>query len=228
LPRDAAYAHRQARALELRIAGCSQAEIAAQVGVSQPAVSRMIKRALRDRQAQGVDSLRALEHARGEALHKQMWRYAEKGSTSAAMVLARLMDRRAKMLGLDPQGNGQGVGVQHDYFAQVLVATTEEAEDVFAQHRAAVMADQPSMHTVPVLETTAELGEVTSTQEAADAAERLVANVTPEPARLQMRVYIFARTYTPFGPVEATRAMDVNEVSEAARLNERNGNDGNE
>lgn len=118
-PARANTAFRQARALELRIEGYTQDQIAEALGVTQPTVCRMIKRALKERTTMGADELRRLEHERMESLHAEMWRYAKKGDTAAASVVTRLMERRAKLHGLDaPQVSG---GAGEDGQVQTLM-----------------------------------------------------------------------------------------------------------
>src|SRR5262245_28698298 len=106
LPRDVNHQVRQARALELRLEGYSLQEIANRVGVHVSTASRMIRRALAQRQVQGVDALRQLEHERSKALTQIMWALAKNGNTRAAGVVTRLMDRKARLLGLDLETAG--------------------------------------------------------------------------------------------------------------------------
>lgn len=201
MPADVNYKQRQARALEMRIEGYSQAEIAAQVGVSQSAVSRMLKKALHERTAQRVDDLRQLEYERGEALHRQMWQYAKKGNTGAAAVLTRLMDRRAKLLGLDPQRDGDGEGggrINHDYFAYVMVYISEEAEKQLGElQRMAEMwgVNDPNPTFVGDLVVPADLAKQ-GEEGAFEAAKRAVVAVMPKPP-VYMRTIVFHQNYRP-------------------------------
>ena len=92
---------RKSMALDLRVKGYSQAEIAKQLGVTQPTVSRYIQAALNERQEMSVNAWRRLEEARIEAIERSMWQALGRGNTQAALVLTRLLDRRAKLYGLD-------------------------------------------------------------------------------------------------------------------------------
>jgi predicted transcriptional regulator len=66
LPDDVNRAARADMAVKLRIAGASQREIARATGLSQSAVSRVIKRALSEQRQQSAEELRAVEGARLE------------------------------------------------------------------------------------------------------------------------------------------------------------------
>lgn len=112
---DAAYESRKAQALELRIRGFNQVEIAEMVGVNQSTVSRMLRKALKERQAAGVDDLRALEGARLDELHKALFKQAVKGDVSSAAVVVRVADRRARLFGLDAHTEG-GETMRHYTF----------------------------------------------------------------------------------------------------------------
>lgn len=101
--RDLNARERESQALKLRIEGQSQQQIAEALGMSQSAISRAIKRALAARTVEEVDELRALESERLDALQGEMWRQVKRGNVGAGMVIARLMDRRARMVGLDAQ-----------------------------------------------------------------------------------------------------------------------------
>ena len=200
LTKDINFRQRQARALEMRIEGYSQYEIAREVGVSQSAVSRMLKRALDERTAQRVDDLRTLEYERGEALHRQLWQQAKKGNTGAASVLTRLMDRRAKMLGLDPQPDGAGGKIHCDYFAHILIYTSEEAGrqlEVLQRDAEAwgYSEDKPHASFVGDLVVPPELA-AQGLAGAQEAAQRAVVAVMPQPP-IFMQAIIFHRNYRP-------------------------------
>lgn len=130
LPQDASARQRRAEALELRVAGLRQAEIARRVGVTQPQVSRMIKQALHEREVAGVDQLRAVEALRIDGLHAAFWPSAtERRDVGAAHVILKASDRRSKLLGLDQGGEGGADGVRHEYFAYAMVDLAEAASD---------------------------------------------------------------------------------------------------
>lgn len=91
------------RALELALAGATYQKIAEQLGYSSRAAAyRSVKRAL-DRNApdpRAVDELRAKEAARLDRLQQAHWVSALNGSTEATHMVLKIMDRRARLLGL--------------------------------------------------------------------------------------------------------------------------------
>ena len=129
LAADASAQHRRNQALKLRIESHTQAEIAAILGVKQPAVSKMLKNALRAEQAEGEDALRQLEYQRMELLHQQMGKAAKQGHAGAGNVIVRASERRSKLMGLDelPSENGNGGGVLVSVWVQALTLDTPEA-----------------------------------------------------------------------------------------------------
>jgi predicted transcriptional regulator len=143
LKKDLNAGLRAAQALELRITGMSQQQIADQLGVNQSSVSRMITKALKQHKAEGVDDLRKIDSQRMEQLHQIAWRYAEKGDMQAAGVITRLLDRRARLFGLDAAG-ANGEGVQVHYSVSALVFTAEDARLVLAER----LAQRPDPQTV--------------------------------------------------------------------------------
>jgi hypothetical protein len=136
MPERANARARRALALELRLSGMRQQDIAEQIGVGQPRVSRMIKQALAEREAAGVDRLRAVEYERLERLNRAFWAPAVKGDASAAHVVLKASDRRGKLMGLDvaPEPATGGGGVQ-SYQAMVLVTLSDEANTALAAWR---------------------------------------------------------------------------------------------
>lgn len=198
-PLDVNAIQRRNMALELRIRGHSQRQIAQAVGVSQPQVSRMIAKALHEQQAEHVDDLRAIEGERMERLHAAMWKPAtEQGNVGAANVIVRASERRSKLLGLDIAKDSDGGGAMRcDYFAHVVVATTDEADRVFAEMEAAIARDKPYMHAETVVDSTVDVSpDVTSMEQAKAVALAQVKASMPTPP-LRMKVIILARSYMP-------------------------------
>jgi hypothetical protein len=92
---------RRVRALELLANGCSYDEIARQVGFShRGSAHRAVTKALAEREAEDIDSLRALECARLDALQLVHWQKALDGDVRAASLVLRIMDQRTRLLGL--------------------------------------------------------------------------------------------------------------------------------
>ena len=100
---DAATASwRQARAVELALQGRSYDAIARELGLANRGTAwRTVQRALRQRVLAGVDELRDVELARLDALQTAAWARAEGGDLAAIEAVLRIMDRRARLLGLN-------------------------------------------------------------------------------------------------------------------------------
>ena len=93
---------RQARAVELAIAGWSYDAIARELGyATRSGAWKAVQRALQDRVAHGVDELRELELARLEQLHHAHWAAALHGDHKSATVVLRAMDKRIRLMGLE-------------------------------------------------------------------------------------------------------------------------------
>lgn len=93
---------RQRQALELRKAGASFEAIADRLGYGSKsgayqAVMSAIKRTLRE----PADEVRELEEQRLDALLLAIWPQATKGNQGAIDRALRIMERRARLLGLD-------------------------------------------------------------------------------------------------------------------------------
>lgn len=99
-----AAADRRLRALDLRKAGATLHQIAAQTGVSHEQARKDLQRAMADLLAEqnaSAEELRALELERLERLHLALWPQATQGHQGAVDRLLRIAERRAKLLGLD-------------------------------------------------------------------------------------------------------------------------------
>lgn len=97
-------AARRAKALRLRQAGVSYAQIAQQLGLRSEKHARTdVSRAMSQVVREAGEELIALERDRYDRLQVMAWRLAEQGNTSAMRELIRLFERRAKLLGLDKQ-----------------------------------------------------------------------------------------------------------------------------
>jgi hypothetical protein len=101
--REAAAARRQ-KALDLRIAGARYRQIGAQLGVSYQTAYRDVQTALGELaalQAGKAEQLRELEVERCDKLTMALWPKARSGDEKAVRAIVAVMDRRAKLLGLD-------------------------------------------------------------------------------------------------------------------------------
>ena len=103
-PAKVRRADRQARALELRVAGRSTPEIAAELGINRTTAWRLVRDALAVRKeeiAERAEELRAIEDARYEQYIASLRPKALEGDYAAHRALLRWHERKAKLLGLD-------------------------------------------------------------------------------------------------------------------------------
>jgi hypothetical protein len=93
---------KEIRVLELRRVGLTWVRIAEEVGYADhTGAYAAYKRAIKRTQQQPADELREQEIDRLDRLQVAVWPSAMKGDTRAIMTIIRLMERRAKLLGLD-------------------------------------------------------------------------------------------------------------------------------
>ncbi|MBF6394111.1 helix-turn-helix domain-containing protein [Nocardia farcinica] len=128
---------RRNRALELRLAGTPQADIAEQMGVSRTTVSKWISHAIRDITRENAEEYIEIQQQRFDAMLAGIWNDATHGDTWKIDRALAIEDQRAKLLGLyktaelkaiaDAKGNvgeeaksmvGQLVDVLHALHAQ--------------------------------------------------------------------------------------------------------------
>lgn len=94
----------QVKALELRRMGKGYVEIAAALGISKSAAHRHVTAGLADAMAQvtaEAGQLKAEEISRLDAMLAGLWPDARKGQQGAVDRVLKIMERRAKLLGLD-------------------------------------------------------------------------------------------------------------------------------
>ena len=102
LPLDAAT--RRAAVVAERLAGRSETDIAQRLGLPLLTVRRILAQALAEanaRHAADADALRAVELERLDRLWLALWDRALAGELAAVDRLLRIVDRRARLLGLD-------------------------------------------------------------------------------------------------------------------------------
>ena len=93
---------KEVRVLELRRMGFTWARIAEQVGYADhTGAYAAYKRAIKRTQQQPADELREQELDRIDRLQLALWPNAMKGNAQAVTTIIRLMERRARLLGLD-------------------------------------------------------------------------------------------------------------------------------
>lgn len=94
----------QVEALELRRAGLGYTAIGARMGLGKSQAHRLVVAALDEARAQvsaNADDLRAEEVSRLDAMLTGLWPAARKGAVSAIDRVVKIMERRARLLGLD-------------------------------------------------------------------------------------------------------------------------------
>lgn len=91
-------------AFELRKAGATFDEIGKAMGMTRQSAFELVTKTLaeiRSRTAEDVEHVRELELHRLDALLKGLWQSASKGSVNAVDRALKIMERRARLLGLD-------------------------------------------------------------------------------------------------------------------------------
>lgn len=95
-------ADREIEAINLRRRGLTYSEIAQQVGYSDHVgAMRAVKRGMQKALQEPADELREIEASRLDLAQAKVWPKVEQGDMKAIATLLRIMERRAKLLGLD-------------------------------------------------------------------------------------------------------------------------------
>lgn len=93
---------KEVAAINLRRTGMTYMEIAHELGYSDHAGAlRAVRRGLQRALQEPADDLRQIEAARLDRAQEKIWAKVEDGDPKAITVLLRIMERRAKLLGLD-------------------------------------------------------------------------------------------------------------------------------
>lgn len=121
----AAAAEGKVRALQLRAKGASRDTIAAELDVHPVTAWRYIRDAIAELPREPAEEVRALELERLDAMQAALWPKALRGNVGAIDRVLKIMERRAKYLGLDeqtsaaPPDESEGGGVPlRELFAQ--------------------------------------------------------------------------------------------------------------
>ncbi len=94
---------RKARAVELATQGHTYQQIADELGyANRGTVHRLVQQTLHAHQADSVDTLRALEVARLDALQQALWEPALTGDLRAVNQVVQIVVARSRLLGLVP------------------------------------------------------------------------------------------------------------------------------
>lgn len=100
-PDRSTLAMRETRAVEMRKAGATYDQIADALDCTRSTAYRTVMRALARNQSEEVEEFRMIEGARLDRLQMAVWNRAVSGSESAINTVLRIMDRRARLFGLD-------------------------------------------------------------------------------------------------------------------------------
>lgn len=127
---------KERQVLELRRAGATWDDCARAVGYATPqgallAYRRAIQRAMLDA---GADEARQTELDRLDRLQRGVWAQAVNGDVGAINSVLRIMDRRARLLGLDAP-------IKQEITVEQIDPTSIDAE---VQRLAAMLAEQPT------------------------------------------------------------------------------------
>ncbi len=134
-PRVVALTQKAAQALALRKAGATYDEIAVRVGYSGKSNAyRAVSSALRRMLQEPAEDVRKLELARVDQLMLAIWPKATSGDLQALDRVLKLLERRARLLGLDLQPEHEQadtvINLQVNYGAQEQGAQVIEGEVV--------------------------------------------------------------------------------------------------
>jgi orotate phosphoribosyltransferase-like protein len=100
-------AARRVRAVELKTAGLTYAQVAAELGyTSRGTAYNIVAKALREQTAEAVADLRHLENARLDALQVALWDAAIDGDVSAVVAVVKIVQARVHLNGLEAAGDG--------------------------------------------------------------------------------------------------------------------------
>lgn len=146
---------RRVKVAQLRLAGLhDQRQIADRLGVSQPTISRdfaALDAQFRATAAQDIAAAKGLDVQRLELLISKIWVKATGGDLYAIDRLEKLLNRRAKLLGLDAPKKVEDV-TDHRKEAEAIAAEIGKADDpaVVAQiERDLLISVQPSRQEAP-------------------------------------------------------------------------------
>jgi len=101
-PLEPESAEIESQAVQLRSLGHTYDEIAQQLGLAtRGSAWKVVQRALTRIPAESVEEMRLLEGARLDAMTAAIWPTAVTGDEKAIALMLRIMERRAKLFGLD-------------------------------------------------------------------------------------------------------------------------------
>jgi predicted DNA-binding protein (UPF0251 family) len=115
-----------AEALRLRSQGLTYRQIASRLGVNESTAYRRVQRALEAIPFEEVSEYRQLEQVRLDALQQAIWDKAMSGDLRAIDRVLAILQRRAKLLGLDAPTRNQ-VELS-DFTAEDIAAEVQRLE----------------------------------------------------------------------------------------------------
>lgn len=137
-PARIAQREREARCVEMKLAGLPNEVIAQAVGYKHRSnVAKAIKKCLDERVNESVDEIRKLEVARCDRLIQALWRDALEGKYLAVDRVLRVMERKAQIQGLDAPVRRELTVINKDTFSEFIEARKDELK----QLRAAIPED---------------------------------------------------------------------------------------
>jgi hypothetical protein len=132
-PERIALAEKERQALDLRKAGVTFEQIANKLGYSdRSGAAKAVRRALTDTIQEPADELRRLECERLDTLLRALWPAAISGKWLAIDRCLSIMDRRARLLGLDAPVRMKHDVITHDAFAQAVAELEAEIVELEA------------------------------------------------------------------------------------------------
>ena len=138
--------------IELRTEGYVWRQIAERVGMSTAGVYKAYNRAMIRTLKPAADEMRELELDRLDTLQQTYWQPAVNGNIRAADFILRVIDKRAKILGLDAPtkiqaevvtyDGGTDLDSEVDAIARLIEATTIRSDDGAEVHTITELQDQ--------------------------------------------------------------------------------------
>jgi hypothetical protein len=130
-PDRIAIIERQAQALEMRKAGQTFEHIAQAIGYTNGGGAyKAVERALKATLQEPADELRRLECERLDAMLRALWPSAISGKWLAVDRCLAIMDRRAKLLGLDAPIRTRIDVITNDAFSEAMASLEAELADL--------------------------------------------------------------------------------------------------
>lgn len=134
-------AQSEERALDLRRTGASYREIATALNMSLGNAHKLVKRGLTRNLAKCselADEIRTLELDRLDAMQTYLWGKAKRGNATAVDRILKIMERRARLLGLDKP---ERVALGGDPDAPPIKQETRNVYEFTDDELAAILAD---------------------------------------------------------------------------------------